>query len=292
MSRLSDTPPIVMGVLNVTPDSFFDGGRYLLPADAIAHGRTLIEAGADIVDVGGESTRPGASPVDPDEELRRVLPVVEALAAEPVRVSIDTTKRPVALAAVAAGATLINDVSGTLWPTAAERGVGWVAMHRQGSPADMQQHPSYGDVVAEVRDALLELAGRARGAGVRELWVDPGIGFGKTRAHNLALLGHLASLVDDARAAGAAGVLVGTSRKSFLGTFADPGDTDMLATDERFEGSLATAVWAMTQGVGMVRVHAGLAARRAAALVAGPAAGRPAEDAREERQQAMRERRS
>lgn len=270
MSRLCDTRPIVMGVLNVTPDSFSDGGRYLLPADAIAHGRALIEAGADIVDVGGESTRPGASPVDLDEELRRVLPVVEALAAERVRVSIDTTKRPVAEAAVDAGATLINDVSGSLWRTAADRGVGWVAMHRQGSPADMQKHPSYGDVVAEVRTALLDLLGRAQAAGVGEVWVDPGIGFGKTLAHNLALLGHLGGLVADARAAGAAGVLVGTSRKSFLGTFTDPGGTDRLATDQRFEGSLATAVWAMTEGVGMVRVHDVLATRRAAALVAGP----------------------
>jgi len=264
-----------MGVLNVTPDSFSDGGRYLRPADAIAHGEALIAQGAAIVDVGGESTRPGARAVGADEELRRVLPVVEALAAS-VRVSIDTTKRSVAEAAIAAGATLVNDVSGTLWPTAADRGVGWVAMHRQGSPADMQRNPSYGDVVAEVREALLGLVERADAAGVDEIWVDPGIGFGKTAAHNLALLGHLAGLVAAAEAAGAAGVLVGTSRKSFLGTFADPGTTDRLATDERFEGSLATAVWAMTQGVGMVRVHDVLATRRAAALVAGPiGAGAP-----------------
>ena len=270
MSRSRDTTPLVMGVLNVTPDSFSDGGRYLGPAEALAHGHALIGEGADIVDVGGESTRPGATPVGLDEELRRVLPVVEALAAS-VRVSIDTTKRPVAEAAIAAGATLVNDVSGTLWPTAAERGVGWVAMHRQGSPADMQRHPSYGDVVAEVRDALLALVERAGAAGVGEIWVDPGIGFGKTAAHNLALLGHLGSLVADAGAAGAAGVLVGTSRKSFLGTFSDAGTTDRLATDERLEGSLATAVWAMTQGVGMVRVHDVLATRRAAVLVRGPA---------------------
>jgi len=270
MSTPRDTAPLVMGVLNVTPDSFSDGGRYLRPADAVAHGHELIAAGADVVDVGGESTRPGATPVAVDEELRRILPVVEALAAS-VRVSIDTTKGPVAEAAISAGATLVNDVSGALWPTAAERGVGWVAMHRQGSPADMQRNPSYGDVVAEVRGALLDLVGRARAAGVEEVWADPGIGFGKTAAHNLALLGHLGALVADAGAADAAGVLVGTSRKSFLGTFADPGATDMLATDERFEGSLATAVWAMTQGVGMVRVHDVVATRQAALLVAGPA---------------------
>jgi dihydropteroate synthase len=269
MSRSSDTTPLVMGVLNVTPDSFFDGGRYLARTDAIAHGQELFSAGADIVDVGGESTRPGATAVGADEELRRVLPVVEALAALG-RVSIDTTKPSVADAAIAAGATLVNDVSGTLWPTAAERGVGWVAMHRQGSPVDMQRHPSYRDVVAEVRQALVALVERARGAGVAEIWVDPGIGFGKTGQHNLALLGHLNGLVGAAAEAGAAGVLVGTSRKSFLGTFSDPGTTDRLTTDERFEGSLATAVWAMTQGAGMVRVHDVLATRRAAALVAGP----------------------
>jgi dihydropteroate synthase len=134
----------------------------------------------------------------------------------------------------------------------------------------MQRNPSYGDVVSEVRRALLALLERASAAGVREIWVDPGIGFGKTAAHNLALLAQLGGLVDAARVAGATGVLVGTSRKSFLGTFADPGSTDMLATDERFEGSLATAVWAMTQGVGMVRVHDVQATRRAAALLAGP----------------------
>jgi dihydropteroate synthase len=269
MSRSSDTTPLVMGVLNVTPDSFSDGGRYLRPADAVAHGEALIAAGAAIVDVGGESTRPGATPVPLDEELRRVLPVVEALAGS-VRVSIDTTKAAVAEAAVDAGATLINAVSGTLWSTAAALGTGWVAMHRRGSPADMQRDPTYADVVAEVRAALSALFERASAAGVGEIWVDPGIGFGKTKAHNLALLAELGRLVEDARTLGAAGVLVGTSRKSFLGTFADPASTDMLATDERFEGSLATAVWAMTQGVGMIRVHDVLATRRAAALVAGP----------------------
>ena len=269
MSRLPGPTPLVMGVLNVTPDSFSDGGRFLDPADAIAHGEELVAAGADIVDIGGESTRPGATPVGTDEELRRVLPVVEALAAS-ARVSIDTTKPPVAEAAIAAGATLVNDVSGTLWQTAAELGVGWVAMHRQGSPPDMQRKPSYGDVVSEVRRALLALLERASAAGVGEIWVDPGIGFGKTAAHNLALLAQLGGLVDTARAAGATGVLVGTSRKSFLGSFADPPRTDKLATDERFEGSLATAVWAMTQGVGMIRVHDVQATRRAAALLAGP----------------------
>jgi dihydropteroate synthase len=257
-----------MGVLNVTPDSFSDGGRYLRPADAVAHGRQLIAAGADIVDIGGESTRPGATPVGADEELRRVLPVVEALAGS-VRVSIDTTKRSVAEAAIAAGATLVNDVSGTLWPAAADHGVAWVAMHRKGSPPDMQRNPAYDDVVSEVLAALMSLLGGASAAGVGEIWVDPGIGFGKTGAHNLALLGHLGRLVEAARSAGAAGVLVGTSRKSFLGTFADPRSTSSLTTDERFEGSLATAVWAMTQGAGMIRVHDVLATRRAAALVGG-----------------------
>jgi dihydropteroate synthase len=270
MSWSRDSRPLVMGVLNVTPDSFSDGGRFLDPVAAVAHGRELIAAGADIVDVGGESTRPGAVSVSADEELNRILPVIEALAGS-VRLSIDTTKPSVAEAAVSAGATLVNDVSGSLFRTAAALGVGWVAMHRLGTPAEMQQDPRYDDVVAEVRRTLTSLAEQAIAAGVAELWLDPGIGFGKTKTHNLALLAHLDALVEDAQAAGAAGVLVGTSRKTFLGTFADPGTTDMLATDERLEGSLATAVWAMTQGVSMVRVHDVLATRRAAVLVRGPA---------------------
>jgi dihydropteroate synthase len=233
-----------MGVLNVTPDSFSDGGRYLDPERAIAHGLALVGEGADVVDVGGESTRPGAAPVDEAEERRRVVPVIEALAPS-VRVSVDTRRPAVAEAAVAAGATLVNDVSASLWPVAAEAGVGWVAMHMQGQPATMQQAPRYDDVVAEVGAFLRERAGQARAAGVEEVWVDPGIGFGKTLEHNLALMRSLDRLVGDGTP-----VVVGTSRKRSLGKLT--GDAPV---DDRLEASVATAVWCVEQGAAMVRVH-------------------------------------
>jgi dihydropteroate synthase len=233
-----------MGVLNVTPDSFSDGGRYLDADAAVAHGLRLVAEGADIVDVGGESTRPGAAPVDGDVERRRVVPVIAALAPH-VRVSIDTRKAAVAEAAIGAGATLVNDVSATLWPVAAAAGVGWVAMHMRGTPETMQREAHYDDVVGEVRAFLAARAAQAREAGVGEVWIDPGIGFGKTRAHNLALLRGLGTL-----AAIGEPLLVGTSRKSFLGELAGGAPAD-----DRLEGSLATAVWSMTQGAAMVRVH-------------------------------------
>src|SRR4051794_25964586 len=198
-----------MGVLNVTPDSFSDGGRWLDRDAAVAHGLQLAADGADVVDVGGESTRPGASHVDVDEELRRVVPVVAALAPT-VRVSIDTSKAAVAEAAVAAGATIVNDVTASLHEVAAAAGVGWVAMHMRGEPRTMQDDPRYDDVAGEVRAFLAEGAATAAAAGVDEVWVDPGIGFGKTAAHNLELLARLGELVDDGRP-----VLVGTSRKGF-----------------------------------------------------------------------------
>ena len=229
-----------MGVLNVTPDSFSDGGRWLDAGAAIAHGLDMVREGADVIDVGGESTRPGAGPVDVDEELRRVLPVVEALAAH-VRVSIDTRKAEVAEAAVAAGATLVNDVSASLGEVAAAAGAGWVAMHMQGEPRTMQDEPTYDDVVAEVRAFLVERAGSAAG----EVWIDPGIGFGKTVAHNLSLLRHLDELV-----ATGYPVLVGTSRKGFLGAL-----TGGAPAGDRLEASVATAAWAMAHGAAMVRVH-------------------------------------
>jgi dihydropteroate synthase len=241
--------PLVMGVLNVTPDSFSDGGRFLDYERAVEHGLELIAAGADIVDVGGESTRPGAAAVDEPEELRRVVPVVEALAGR-VRVSVDTTKRGVAAAAVKAGATLVNDISATLWDLAAESGVGWVAMHMQGSPRTMQESPRYSNVVTVVHEFLLERAATAVAAGVTEVWVDPGIGFGKTKEHNLALLRHIGDL-----AGGGFPVVVGTSRKSFLGTIAPEPDGSAAAVDGRLEASLATATWAMLAGAQMVRVH-------------------------------------
>jgi dihydropteroate synthase len=265
----SDDRPLVMGILNVTPDSFSDGGAWFEGTQAITRGHEMIAEGADIIDVGGESTRPGAEPVGADEELRRVIPVIEALAGE-VRVSIDTTKHAVAEAAVDAGATLINDVSASLWPVAADRGVGWVAMHRQGTAETMQRHPRYDDVVDEVAAFLVERAGQARSAGVDEVWIDPGIGFGKTADHNLDLLAGL-----DVLAARGFPVLVGTSRKSFLGTIAPLADGTATPVGERLPASLATATWAMVQGARMVRVHDVAATVQAATLV-GPLSTRTA----------------
>jgi dihydropteroate synthase len=250
-----------MGVVNVTPDSFSDGGRWFDADAAIAHGVALLAEGADIVDVGGESTRPGAAPVDDAEELRRVLPVVEALA-DRGRVSIDTRKRVVALAAVAAGATLVNDVSASLWNVAADTGVGYAAMHMRGTPATMQHDPTYDDVVGEVRDFLVARADAARAAGVEEVWIDPGIGFGKTIDHNLSLLRRLGTLVDTGYP-----VLVGASRKGILGRL-----TDDAPEDDRLEASVAAAVIAMEAGAGMVRVHDVKPTVQAATLVAGFAA--------------------
>jgi dihydropteroate synthase len=245
-----------MGVLNVTPDSFSDGGRYLDPELAVAHGLALVAEGADVVDVGGESTRPGAGPVDEAEERRRVVPVIEALAPS-VRVSVDTRSAAVAEAAVAAGATLVNDVSASLWPAAAEVGAGWVAMHMRGEPVTMQEAPRYDDVVAEVGAFLQERAAQARAAGVEEVWIDPGIGFGKTLEHNLALLRSLDRLV-----AGGVPVVVGASRKGSLGQL-----TGGAPVDDRLEASVATAVWAVEQGAAMVRVHDVAATVRALALL-------------------------
>ena len=258
--------PLVMGILNVTPDSFSDGGEWFDGDRAVARGRQMIAEGADIVDVGGESTRPRAEPVPTEEELRRVIPVIEALSPE-VRVSIDTTKDEVARASVDAGASLINDVSASLWPAAAKCGVGWVAMHRQGTPADMQDHPHYEDVVAEVTAFLRDRAEAATAAGIAEVWIDPGIGFGKTAAHNLQLLAALDDLVGVGYP-----VLVGTSRKSFLGALAPAADGTPAAVDHRLPGSLATATWAMAKGAGMVRVHDVAASVQAAILVGNPPA--------------------
>lgn len=270
----SDPMGTVMGILNVTPDSFSDGGRFLDHVAALEHGRQLIDEGASIVDVGGESTRPGAVPVGVDEELARVLPVVAGLA-DDVRVSIDTRHEAVARAAVASGASMVNDVSAGLGGVAAELGVGWVVMHMLGDPRTMQDEPRYEDVVAEVRDFLVGRAERAADLGVSEVWIDPGIGFGKDTAHNLELLARIDELV-------ATGwpVVVGVSRKRFLGVLtaasdAGPGsvphhDGNVRATpvDDRREGSVAVAAWAYSRGVGMVRAHDVRATVRAARVVA------------------------
>jgi len=251
----------VMGVVNVTPDSFFDGGRYLDPKAAIAHGLELLDEGADVLDVGGESTRPGADPVDESEELRRVIPVVAALAPRG-RVSIDTSKVVVAEAAIAAGATLVNDISGTLAPVAARHGVGLVVMHMRGTPKTMASQAVYDDVVEEVFGWLADAAHAAHDLGIDEVYVDPGIGFSKGARQSLALLGALPRLV----AAGEP-VLVGLSRKSFLARLASPNGAEA-PPEDRFDASLAATTYAMTCGVAMARVHDVAACVDAARLVA------------------------
>ncbi len=256
----------VMGVVNVTPDSFSDGDRFVAPEAAIAHGRDLAAAGAAVLDIGGESTRPGADPVDAPTELARVLPVIEALVAETtVPVSVDTTKAAVAEPALAAGATIVNDVSAgradpELLGVVARAGAGYVAMHMQGEPRTMQRAPRYDDVVREVTAFLRERLDAARAAGIADdaLMADPGIGFGKTIDHNLELLASLPELI----AGVGVPVLVGTSRKSFLGRIVD--EDDPAARDD---ATLATVVWSLERGASMVRVHDVRGAVQAAAVL-------------------------
>jgi dihydropteroate synthase len=241
-----------MGVINVTPDSFSDGGLFFDADVAIAHGRRLVEEGAEILDVGGESTRPGSRPVEVDEELRRALPVVEGLAAEDARISIDTTKAGVARAALAAGATIVNDVSAfrfdpELAAVVAESGADCCLMHMLGEPRTMQDDPRYDDVVSDVKSFLEERLAFAIGEGVEEqrVWLDPGIGFGKTADHNLELLRRLDELVAIGRP-----VVIGTSRKSFLGRLVGGRDET-----HRLPGTIATNVIALERGATIFRVH-------------------------------------
>lgn len=242
----------VMGIVNVTPDSFSDGGRHHTTDAAISHGRALVEAGADLLDVGGESTRPGAEPVPVEEELRRVVPVIEGLRDAGVPLSVDTMKPEVARRAIAAGAALVNDVSGlrddAMIDVLADTGACACVMHMQGEPRTMQQSPRYDDVMAEVLDVLEEALQRAerRGVARSKLWVDPGIGFGKTQAHNLFLLQHAAEL----RLLGAP-VLIGVSRKGFLGAL-----TGGRPANERVVASAAAAAIVASAGAAdVVRVH-------------------------------------
>jgi dihydropteroate synthase len=256
---------LVMGVLNVTPDSFYDGGRWADREDAVARGVEMVEEGADVVDVGGESTRPGASPVLEADELHRVVPVVRELARRlegRARISVDTRKRVVAEAALRAGATVVNDISASLWPVAAEAQAGWVAMHMRGEPSNMMSLTEYGDVVAEVKAFLVERAERATQGGLREIWVDPGIGFAKTTAQNLTILARLSELV-------ATGwpVAVGLSRKRFTGVVTGGTEAQPGPVEERIEASLAGAVWAMERGAALVRTHDVKATVDAARLV-------------------------
>jgi dihydropteroate synthase len=265
-----------MGIVNVTPDSFSDGGSYLDPDAAVAHGLALAEAGAAIVDVGGESTRPGAEAVDADEELRRVVDVVRAIASQTsVPVSIDTTKAVVARAALDAGAVMVNDVSGGtadsgMLGLVAGAGAAYVAMHNRGNPRTMQREARYSAVVQEVAHELRMRIEHALEAGVDPgaLLADPGIGFAKTVDHNLALLRALPELA----ACVGMPLMVGTSRKSFLGRITGPG-TDAHRSDAdddrrgRDDATLATTVWCFEQGAALVRVHDVAGSRRAVDLL-------------------------
>jgi dihydropteroate synthase len=268
--RLELRAPIVMGVLNVTPDSFSDGGSFTTVDRAVDHARRLVREGAALVDVGGESTRPGASAIDEAGECRRVIPVIEALARElEVPVSVDTSKAAVMRAAVAAGAGMINDVRALREPgaleAAAECGVPVCLMHMQGEPRSMQVAPRYGDVVTEVKDFLAQRIAACAAAGIprERLAVDPGFGFGKTLEHNLALLAALDRFLD-------LGVplLVGVSRKSMIGAITGR------AVDDRAAGSVAAATLAAWCGAHIIRAHDVAGTVDALAIVRALRAGR------------------
>jgi len=242
--------PLIMGVVNVTPDSFSDGGRYLDPAKALAHARQLIADGADLLDIGGESTRPGAQPVSEEEELARVLPLVEALRDSPIPISVDTRRPRVMREAIQAGASMINDVEALESPGAlaavAASDCGVCLMHKKGDPATMQRDPSYADVVAEVKAYLASRIDAAERAGIarHRITIDPGFGFGKNRAHNLELLRRLAEF----RSLGVP-VIAGLSRKSMLGGITGK------PVEERLAASIAAAVLAAERGAHILRVH-------------------------------------
>lgn len=245
-------PALVMGIINVTPDSFFDGGRFFDAAAAIEQGVRLVAEGADLLDIGGESTRPGAATVSGEEELRRVLPVIKGLVARvSVPLSIDTVKPEVARAALDAGASVINDVASAqpgsgMGRLVAESGAGYVAMHMQGTPASMQHAPHYADVVAEVRDFFAARLASLESEGVapEQVVLDPGIGFGKTLDHTLDLLARLSVFTRLRRP-----MVIGVSRKSFLGGLLEAGVAD------RLPAGLSCSVWAALQGVRIFRTH-------------------------------------
>jgi dihydropteroate synthase len=243
--------PVVMGVVNVTPDSFSDGGRWLDPDRAIAHARCLVDDGAGILDIGGESTRPGAAQVPPEEQRRRVVPVFEGLRGVRARLSIDTTRASVAEAAIAAGATIVNDVTALrddpdLAGLCADRGVHVCLMHMLGDPRTMQDDPRYDDVVDDIKAFLVERLEHAVAAGIAEdrIWLDPGIGFGKTVDHNLQLLARLDELAAIGRP-----IVIGTSRKGFIGRISGED------IEGRVPGTIATNVIALANGAAIFRVH-------------------------------------
>ena len=241
-----------MGVLNVTPDSFSDGGQWLGVDEAVDRCALMLEEGADLIDVGGESTRPGAQPVDEATELSRVVPVIERLVERwpDLEISVDTTKPEVARAAIGAGATILNDVSASLEEVAADTGAGWIAMHAGGPSATMQDDPRYDDVVGDVESYLADAVARADRLGIERLWVDPGIGFGKTLTHNLDLVANFDRFPSLAPA------VLAVSRKGSIGTLHAQSDgVDTVGVDDRLEGSLAMATWGVHLGADMVRAH-------------------------------------
>ena len=251
---------MLMGIVNVTPDSFSDGGNFFDPQRAMEHGLKLLAEGADILDIGGESTRPNATPVSEEEELRRVLPVIRELVRQGVFISIDTMKPVVARAAVEAGASLINDVAANradsaMWQVVRETGAAYVLMHMQGTPQTMQSHPQYDDVGREVGKFFGERLGRLHECGVspEQIILDPGIGFGKTCEHNLELLAGLAQFRTHGRP-----LLIGASRKAFIGPV-----TGATGSAARLPGSLACACAAVAAGAQIIRTHDVAATRQA-----------------------------
>ncbi len=245
--------PLVMGILNTTPDSFSDGGRWGTLDRAVAHAEQMIADGAHIIDIGGESSRPGAEAISQDEEMRRVIPVIERLAGRCV-MSIDTAKADVADAALRAGAHVVNDITASLEEVAGSHGAGWMAMHMQGEPRTMQANPTYDDVVAEIAASLTEYTARGSAAGVARMWLDPGIGFGKSTNHNLNLLRDLKKLANVGPE-----LVVGVSRKRIIGqihALSDHSDSgEPVGVDDRLEGSVLAAVWSWRLGAHIVRVH-------------------------------------
>lgn len=255
LSLLDSERPLIMGILNVTPDSFSDGGFYVDPERAVQAGVRMVEEGADLIDVGGESTRPGSEPVPVQEQITRVVPVIRRLrdaVPDRIAISVDTTRVEVAQAALSVGADWINDISAgrddpEMFPLVASRGVSIVLMHMQGTPKTMQNHPSYRDVVEEVIAFLLERARAAEQAGIPRTGIvlDPGIGFGKRRDDNLRLLAHLGKLVDTGYP-----ILLGTSRKRFMGSICGEADPRALAS-----ATVATTALGVASGVRIFRVH-------------------------------------
>ncbi len=258
---------LVMGILNVTPDSFSDGGKFFTLESALERARQLIREGADIIDIGGESTRPGAEPVPEEEELRRVVPVIRAIREESaVPISIDTYKATVAEAALDAGANIVNDISALRFDpqmvkVVARARVPVVLMHMLGEPRTMQQNPVYTDVVREIKEFLGERIAFARAHGIEKIIIDPGIGFGKTVAHNLEILRRLSELKELG-----CPILIGTSRKSFIGKLGGT-EEHPLPVQERLEGTIASNVIAVLNGAQIVRVHDVAATKKALAIV-------------------------